>query len=417
MNTNKSDTLIPVRNIGIPYWMKHADTATVMDALNRDAPEGDPQALFVGGCVRNALLDFPVDDIDIATKLSPEEVTRRMQESGLKVIPNGVEHGTVTVVGQERSFEITTLRRDVSTDGRRATVAFSEDWVEDARRRDFTLNTLLVDTQGQVFDPLGEGLRALDARRVVFVGDVARRIEEDRLRILRFFRFHAIYGQGEPDKAALAACREQAAHVYDLSRERITQEVFKILSVDNPAEILSIMFRNKILTSLASSEYEPDELSALCYHQNRYGLAFIASRLLGLAGWQMESANQMQEFLLIPNVFLKDMQAIAEVLALPDLTQDHALKVAVYKFGRIATAQALMIELAQDRVVNAHVPSGIKIIQEWDIPDLPVSGQDLLVAGMEAGPALGEKLAEIEAFWISKNFRACKEDCMALLDV
>src|ERR1700743_2625281 len=176
-------------------WMKAPETLAVMNAL------GD--ARFVGGVVRNALLGKPVDDIDIATPLTPDEVTKRLQASKLKAVPTGIEHGTITAVSNGRPFEVTTLRRDVATDGRRAVVAFTTDWSEDAERRDFRLNALYLDMQGRLYDPVGQGGADARAGRVIFVGDAAPRIREDYLRILRFFRFHAWYGRGAPDAAGL----------------------------------------------------------------------------------------------------------------------------------------------------------------------------------------------------------------------
>ena len=178
-------------------WLESQATQAVMRAL--EAAGGAGCARFVGGCVRNSLLGQPVDDIDIATRLRPEQTMAALKAAGLKAVPTGVEHGTVTGVSERRPYEITTLRRDVETDGRRAVVAFTEDWAEDAARRDFTLNALYADGEGRVFDPMGQGLSDLEARRIVFVGDAETRIREDYLRILRFFRFHAWYGRGEPD--------------------------------------------------------------------------------------------------------------------------------------------------------------------------------------------------------------------------
>ena len=388
-----------VESITPQDWMKAAETRAVLDAL------GEGSALFVGGCVRNALLGEAVDDIDIATPLVPEEVIKRLEATEIKAVPTGIEHGTVTAVAEGKAFEITTLRKDVETDGRRAVVDFSEDWAEDAARRDFTMNTLLMDADGQVFDPLGSGLEDLKARRVVFVGDPKARIAEDHLRILRYFRFHALYAEGEPDKEALRACREAADKIPELSKERITQEFFKILSVDDPVSILNIMFENKILSEFSESGYNPELLKHLCTFQNNYSLGFIASRLFVLAGCDEKNLNNFEKFLLIPKVFKRDIENLNQVLALPDLSEEHAVKVAVYKFGRVPTAQALMIELAQDRVMNGYAPQALDIIQNWDIPNFPVSGEDLIKKGVPEGPELGRKLERLENEWIESGFK------------
>jgi poly(A) polymerase len=374
-----------------------------MEALQENT---EIMALFVGGCVRNTVLGLQdIGDIDIATRWTPQQVTKRLEQKNIKVIPTGIEHGTVTAVLNKKHFEITTLRRDVKTDGRRAVVAFADTWREDAQRRDFTMNTLLANADGHIFDPTGRGLSDLAAGKVRFVGEAKTRIAEDHLRILRFFRFHALYGQGQPDAAALKACAASARFISKLSKERITQEVFRILSVENPEHVLSLMFKNNILKGVLGVKFDPVLFRHVCEFQNRFGLAFIASRLLTLAGLNEKNIEKFEKLLLIPNVFKKDIKAISEVLTLPDLGDDYAVKVAVYKCGRLPTAQALMIELAQDRVMNGYAPKALKIIQKWDIPQLPVDGNDLMKAGIKKGPELGRTLEKLEDWWIEQGFK------------
>lgn len=403
--------LKPVKHCDPPDWMKAPETLAVMAALN-DEPG---RALFVGGCIRNHILNKEVLDIDIATQLMPGDVINRMKDAGIKVIPTGVEHGTVTAISGQRYYEITTLRRDVSTDGRRATVAFTEDWAEDARRRDFTMNTLLADGQGNIYDPLGKGLKDLMAKHVVFVGNPSCRIAEDALRLLRFFRFHALYGAGAPDDKALEACTEAAQAVYELSRERITQEVFRILSVDDPAPTLDLMFERGILTRLHFDEYDAKALSALCFFQKRYGLVAMAPRLFALAGYHGDVEAMLSETLLVPKVFFKDIKGMAGVLALPDLTADQTTREAIYRYGRAPVAQALMIELAQDRVNNGDGSAILEIVQNWEVPSLPVNGQDLMDAGVAQGPELGEALSRLEEAWIASDFNLSREALLASL--
>lgn len=380
-------------------WMKAAETTAIMNAL------GKGQALFVGGCVRNALLGEAVDDIDIATKHTPEEVVEILTQAKVKTIPTGIDHGTITAIVDGKSFEVTTLRKDVETDGRRAVVAFTNDWAEDAARRDFTINTLLMDIDGKVYDPLGQGLDDVRERRVVFVGQPEDRIAEDYLRILRYFRFHALYAYGEADKQALEACRAAANKIPKLSRERITQEFFKILSVEDPTKILSIMFENNILRAFSEVGYDQNLFKHLCTFQNNYGLAFLASRLFVLGGLNKNSLESLEQYLLIPKVFKKDIDAIAGVLELVNLNKEHAVKAAVYKYGRVATAQALMIELAQDRVMNGYAPKALEIVQNWDIPSFPVTGKDLVNKGVQPGPELGKELERLENEWINGGFK------------
>lgn len=378
-------------------WIRDPKTRKVMDAL------GEGQALFVGGCVRNAILEEAVEDIDIATKHVPDEVVKRLEAAGIKAIPTGIEHGTVTAVVEGKPFEVTTLRKDVETDGRRAVVAFAQDWAEDARRRDFTMNTLLADMDGNIYDPLGGGLEDLKNRNVVFVGEAKQRIAEDHLRILRYFRFHALYAGGEPDSAALAACTQGADQIANLSRERITQEFFKILSAKKAVEVLRLMFDHGVLEGFKLPETDIELLGYVCSFQERYGLGFVASRLLVLAGFEENNLQAMSKFLLVPKVFQKDMKAISEILALPALKDEQAVKVAVYKHGRVPTAQALMIELAQDRVMNGYAKDALDIIQNWDVPDFPVSGEDLIKKGFKAGPELGKELQRLEQEWIEQG--------------
>jgi poly(A) polymerase len=230
-----------------PHWITASATRAVMAAL---AAAGGPDcARFVGGCVRNALLRKPVADIDIATALTPDAVIKALTDARLKAIPTGVEHGTVTAVSEGRPYEITTLRRDVETDGRRAVVAFTTDWNEDAQRRDFRLNSLYAAADGALFDPTGEGLADLKAGRIVFVGDAATRIREDALRILRFFRFQAWYGKGDPDPVGLAACAELRGLIANLSAERVSAELLKLLAAEDPREAVRLMAQTGVLSA------------------------------------------------------------------------------------------------------------------------------------------------------------------------
>lgn len=405
-------TLKRAKTIPPQDWMTSPETRLLFAALETGEKKETPVALFVGGCVRNALLGLAVEDVDLATPLKPEFVIKKLEDAGLTVIPTGLKHGTVTAVINKRPFEITTLRYDVETDGRHAVVAFTENWLEDAKRRDFTMNTLLADAQGNIFDPTGQGLPDLALRRIRFVGDAKKRIEEDYLRILRFFRFHAIYGLGDFDADALKACREAADKIPTLSRERITQEVFKIMAADHPARILTIMFENNILKDLDHAEYEPDFLENFCTFQNRYGLISLPSRLYVQAGLKDKNISALENLILFPKVFLKDMEALSGALNLPDLSCDHAVKVCIYRFGRVIAAQALMIELAQDRVMNGYAPTALGIVQNWDIPDFPVTGNDLIKAGIQQGPQLGKKMQELEDWWIEDGFRADKKTCL-----
>ncbi|MCB1592002.1 MAG: CCA tRNA nucleotidyltransferase [Alphaproteobacteria bacterium] len=408
---NERLELKPARTIPPQEWMTSPAAHRLLAALEKgQGASREPAALFVGGCVRNALFGREVDDIDLATPLTPEKVMDLCKAQEITVIPTGLKHGTVTAVIDGTHFEITTLRRDVETDGRRAEVSFTQNWIEDAQRRDFTMNTLLADPNGNVYDPTGQGIEDLDAGRIRFVGDPVKRIQEDYLRILRFFRFHAIYGGEEFELDALRACRAASDKIATLSRERITQEFFKIMASDKPRRILDIMFENNILKDFSFLEYEPDALDHLCYAQKRYGLVSLPSRLYVQAGMNLENIKAMENLILFPKVFLKDMQAIKGALSQPDLSCASAVRAGIYRFGRTITAQALMIELTQDRVVNAFAPTALQIIQTWEIPEFPVTGEDLLEAGIKAGPLLGQTLEELEEEWIASDFNMTPDE-------
>src|SRR3954469_13371840 len=239
-------------------WRKRRGMKRLLAALGADKG----LTRYVGGAVRDDLLDLTVNDVDLATRLQPDEVISRLDAAKIKPVPTGIEHGTVTAVSDGHAFEVTTLRRDVSTDGRRATVAFTDDWKEDAARRDFTINALSVDPRtGEIFDYFG-GLEDLKGRHIRFIGDPLQRIAEDHLRILRFFRFHARFGSGELDIAALDACTRRANDLMALSRERIADELLKLLAVADPAATVAIMLQHGILRPVLP-EIAPERLQDL----------------------------------------------------------------------------------------------------------------------------------------------------------
>ena len=380
--------MTPKQQIDRRKWMCSPQVERLFKVLQGGVSDDEPQALFVGGCVRNALLGVDVEDIDIATPIHPDHVIEILERDGIKVIPTGLKHGTVTAIVEDVHFEITTLRHDLETDGRHAVVSFTESWKEDAKRRDFTINTLLLDLLGHVYDPLGQGLDDLNKRLVRFAGEAAQRIEEDHLRILRFFRFSVLYGDGY-DSEGLKACENAADKIASLSKERITQEFFKIMASDRPYDVLSVMFEHKILKSFEFSNYDHTFFEHFCTFQARYTLNALSSRLFVFAALDFGNVKTMEELILFPKVFLKDMQAIDGALNLPDLSCDHAVKVSIYTFGRSITAQAL---------------KAIEIIQKWDIPDFPVTGEHLKARGMSEGVAMGEELRRLENIWIESGF-------------
>ena len=402
----------PDRTIPVQDWMIAPETAAVMRALGGEIG-GGPQALFVGGCVRNTLLGRPVDDIDIATVWKPEEATVRLEAAGIKVVPTGIEHGTVTAVVEGRPFEITTLRRDVETFGRHAVVAYTADWREDAQRRDFTMNTLLADPAGHVFDPTGQGLADLEARRVRFVGDPATRIAEDYLRILRLFRFHAYYGEGPLDRAALAACYEAAAHIADLSRERITREFLKILMVGNPVDILGIMFDNNIIRDIHHPDCQAGAMEKLCGLQKQYGRLDPVARLAVLSGFDAGNLERLEKYLVLSNAQRK---AFVTVLGIQENESD--VKRLIYRHGPDMTAQALFLGAAR-RGTEGGLADAMDVVEHWTPPAFPLTGADVMAAGVPEGPRVGEILAAVEGWWIAQDFApdaaVCRETMIDII--
>ncbi|MCC6598110.1 MAG: CCA tRNA nucleotidyltransferase [Alphaproteobacteria bacterium] len=384
--------------LGNQDWIESPETRAVMAAL------GAGQALFVGGCVRNAVLGTAAGDVDIATTREPQEIMQRLRQAGIKAIPTGIDHGTVTAVVGERSYEITTLRRDVETDGRRAVVAFTADWREDALRRDFTINTLLADMQGRVFDPLGTGLADAQAGRIIFVGDAAARIAEDALRILRFFRFYGLYAQGAPDKEALAACRAAAAQIDTLSRERVTQEFLKILSADNAHVVLDLMLNSKVLSDILKPFSDEGLFERLCVLQHRYNAPSLAARLYALGGFDKDDLQKIEEKIIFTSSLKKEIKEISKVSLLSASPHEHAIKTEIYRHGRMAVMQALLIAVSKRIVPESEVGRALPLIRNWEIPKFPVSGADLIAQGMSSGPALGHKLKELEDAWVRAGF-------------
>ncbi len=403
------------RHIVRTNWMLASETVDLFNALQGGIAQNEPQALFVGGCVRDTVLDRDVSDFDIATPLTPEAVCEILGAKGIRVIPTGIDHGTVTAILGEYSYEITTLRRDMQTDGRHAIVAYTDSWQEDARRRDFTINTLLMDLMGNIYDPLDCGLMDLDKGVVRFVGKASQRIDEDYLRILRFFRFSALYGGAKFDEEGLIACKKAANNISSLSRERITQEFFKIIASDKPYEVLNVMFAHDILKNFDFSDDKMKFFEYFCGFQSRYKLCAISSRLFVMASMDLDNVKAMQGLILFPKVFLTDMKAISGALNLPDLSCDAAVRESVYRFGRVSTAQALMIELTQDRVMNSYASKALDIVQNWDIPDFPVNGEDLIVRGIKPSPEMGAELKRLEDKWIAQDFTPDRDECLSWL--
>src|SRR5213083_3580307 len=289
-------------------WLRSGPTARALELLSGNGEE----ARVIGGAVRNALLKIPVGDIDIATTALPDEVIRRAKAAGIKSVPTGIDHGTVTLVVDAQPFEITTLREDTETFGRKAKVAFGRDWVRDAERRDFTINGLSVDADGIVHDHVG-GLADIEARRVRFIGDAGQRIAEDYLRILRFFRFHAAYGEGVPDPEGLAACIEGRAGLEQLSRERVRMEALKLLIAKHAVPTLALMTETGLLEQVLGGVPLLASFSNMVKLEAALALAPDAIRRVGaLAISVIEDAERLRERLRLTNAEYERLASMVE---------------------------------------------------------------------------------------------------------
>ncbi len=369
-------------------WRKRRGMARVLKALGAD--EGLTR--YVGGAVRDDLLGLPVSDIDLATRIKPDEVMERLQKARIKAVPTGIDHGTITAVSDGRAVEITTLRRDVSTDGRRATIAFTDDWQEDAARRDFTINALSADpVSGELFDYFG-GLADLEHHHIRFIGDPLQRIAEDHLRILRFFRFHARFDAGEPDKAALEACTARANDLMALSRERIADELLKLLGVANPAPTIGVMLRHDILRPVLP-EIEPDRLRDL--------EALIAAELE--AHVEPDALRRFAALLPRDPALAED---IAARLRLSNKARKRLACAASIDLSTTPNALAYRLgnDCAVDRLLLAGRTTDAAAVSRWDTPRLPISGGSLIKRGVAQGPAVARTLRRIEDRWVDEGF-------------
>lgn len=376
-------------------WLETEATRAVMAAL--EAAGGEGCARFVGGCVRNSLVGQPVDDIDIATRLRPEQTMAALKAAGLKAVPTGVEHGTVTGVSGRRPYEITTLRRDVETDGRRAVVAFTDDWAEDAARRDFRLNALYADAAGRVFDPTGGGLADAAAGRIVFVGEAETRIREDYLRILRFFRFFAWYGRGEPDAVGLDACARLKDGMARLSAERVSKELLKLLAAPDPRPAVRAMAESGVLGEVLPEAEPPALFEAMC------GLSGDpALRLSALLPADEAAVVATAGRLRLSNA-LRDRLA-ATVADGPEVSPgmgEAAARAALYRLGRPAFED----RLTRAEAAGAGDGAALRALAEaWTLPRMPVGGRDLARLGVTPGPETGRLLKAFEAGWIADDF-------------
>jgi poly(A) polymerase len=392
-------------------WLAHPATLAVMSAL--EAAGGPDCARFVGGCVRDAVVGRPVNDIDIATRLAPEAVVAALEAAGLRALPTGIEHGTITALvpqsgGRPRLFEITTLRRDVETDGRHAVVAFATDWAEDAARRDFRLNALYADMSGRIFDPVGGGLADARAGAIVFVGDPAQRIREDALRIARYFRFLAWFGRGEPDAAALEACRGQAALVEKISAERVGQEIMKLLAASDPRVAMGLMAKVGVLARLIPDAVNLARFDALVELET--GVLFAEDPLLRLAALlpsDPDAARRVSRALRLSKTQRDRLAAaLGPEPALVSWMSPRETRRLVYRLGVEAFVDRATLAWAASPRPAAAIQwrALLPMAQTWTPPTLPLTGDEVAAAGVPRGPQIGAVLREVEAWWIDQDF-------------
>ncbi|WP_022683257.1 CCA tRNA nucleotidyltransferase [Sphingobium bisphenolivorans] len=366
-----------------------------LDALLRALGADQSLSRFVGGAVRDGLLGLAVNDLDIATVLQPNDVMDRLQGAGIKAVPTGIDHGTVTAVIEKWPVEITTLRRDVSTDGRRATIAYTDDWQEDAARRDFTINALYADPISHEITDFFGGVADLEARRVRFIGDAATRIAEDHLRILRYFRFLARFGNDEPDPASYEACRSAANSLMALSRERIADELLKLLAVDHPLASVRLLIDGGILLPVLP-EIDRSSLARLTLLVTREADASV-----------QPSALRRLAALLPPDPSIADQ--VGARLKLSNKARKR-LATALEGSGGASSPRALAFEIgvegAIDRILLDPTTdvNEMKLLDGWSPPRLPIGGGALIARGLQPGPDVAKALQMVEREWVAEGF-------------
>jgi poly(A) polymerase len=407
----------PAAKLAPQPWMTAPETRAVLAALTARGTA----VRFVGGCVRDAVLERAVKDVDLATPDPPETVMRLLKAAGIRAVPTGLKHGTVTAVIGRAHFEVTTLRRDVETHGRHATVAFTDDWADDAARRDFTINALFCDPDGTLYDPFG-GLEDLRAGRVRFVGDALERIEEDVLRLLRFFRFHAHHGRPPPDADALAACREMAPALHRLSGERVRAELLRLLIAPHPAGVLELMQETGVLERVLPEVAGADALLELCAVEapEADGLRRLALLLRRSRG----GAEAVAKRLRMSNAEKRRLAAMVEpAVAVAAGLDVRARRRALYRVGSAPFADLVYLAWAEalarapeDREALARAHGAmIETAREWESPRLPVRGADVVALGVKSGPAVSRLLAAVEEWWEAGDYRASRTETLKKL--
>jgi poly(A) polymerase len=410
-------------NLAQEAWFKDPALERVFALLNADGGEGR----VVGGAVRNSLMGLPVSDIDVATTLTPETVVERARASGIKAVPTGIDHGTVTLVVDGKPFEVTTLRADIETDGRRAKVAFSTDWRTDAERRDLTINALYADQRGDVVDLVG-GLADVEKRNIRFIGDAAMRIAEDYLRILRFFRFFAYYGSGRPDADGLRASAAARSKLHTLSAERVWSELRKLLTAEDPGRALLWMRQAGVLTEVLpeTEKWGIDAIPALLATERALGWKpDPLLRLAAIVPPDVARLEKMAARLKLANAEAGFLKAWATAAPVNDEMSSAAFDRLLYRNGTDGIAARLKLALAVARGKaesdlnemsrSARLGKLLDHAEAWKKPSFPLSGGDVMAAGVAAGRRIGEILSDLENQWIEENFSADRAALLARL--
>ena len=409
--------MIVTRQIPAAEWMDAADARALFEALEGRGAD----VRFVGGCVRDAVLGRPATDIDLATDALPERVMEIFRGRGIRVVPTGVDHGTVTAIPGARPFQVTTLRRDVETDGRRAVVHFTTDWAEDAARRDFTMNALSATRDGVVYDYV-DGLADLEAGRVRFIGRAADRIGEDHLRILRFFRFYAHYATAPPDGAALDACRAAAGRLDGLSGERIWHELSRTLTAPAPGPVFRLMKDTGVLRAVFPAEPHIERLEALAALEAMTRMSpDPVRRLAALATFTRREASGIAARLRLSRAEAGKLDRLnTERGQTGPAMEDRALRRALHRVGAADVGEMILLDWA-DGIVDDPGQATLSArgwkrildaVRDFTPSVLPISGEDVMACGVSAGPDVGRYLDAVEEWWIDRAFAPDRNACL-----
>ncbi|NKB51175.1 MAG: CCA tRNA nucleotidyltransferase [Rhizobiaceae bacterium] len=390
-------------------------TSPSLQELLRLLNEENGEARIAGGAVRNALLDQPISDVDIATNLVPRDVILRMQAAGHKSVPTGIEHGTVTVVLDGDAYEVTTLRRDIETDGRHAKVLYGTDWVDDARRRDLTINALYLNADGTVYDPLG-GMQDVLSQTVRFIDDAETRIREDYLRILRFFRFFAWYGKFRPDAEGLKACTRLKGGLSELSAERIWHELSRLLAAPDPSRAILWMRQTGVLSAVLpeTEKWGIDALPGLMEAERQHGWQVDGLlRLMAIIPPMEERILAISDRLKLPNKVKSRLKNWVHVEPLDASLKQDPFNQWLYWQNQTAVTDTLHLAIAKSDAEMKKYLRQLKWLKRWKKPEFPLRGGDLIDLGMEPGPAISEKLLQLEGSWVKGNFTASKDELLS----